>query len=69
MTQKTNIAAQVLRDICRQLRFDREAISRLESEGGRSVPRSAEGVPPALARDARIDPDSFQCDECEGEAT
>ena len=69
MTRKTNIAAQALSEICRQLRFDREAISRLESEGGRTVPRSPEGLPPALARNARIDPHSFQCDEREGEAT
>ena len=55
--------------VCRELRFDREAISRLESEGGRAAPSVPQTVPPAIARNANAAPESFHWEECEGEAT
>jgi hypothetical protein len=49
--QRINNPIQGLRhNICRQLRFDREAVSRLESEGGRNTPRLLQNVPPAIER-------------------
>lgn len=57
---------QALREsVCRELRFDREAISRLESEGGRTVPTVPQTVPPAIARNASASPESFHWEDCE----
>jgi hypothetical protein len=70
MKQRMNKTIQALRDnICRQLRFDREAISRLESEGGLTTPRLPQSVPPAIARNADVSPKSLHCEECEGGVT
>ena len=52
--------------ICRELRFDREAISRLESEGGRTMPSLPQALPPAIARNVNAHPESFHCEEREG---
>jgi len=55
--------------LCRELRFDLEAISRLESEGGRTVPILPQTLPPAIARNANAPPESFHWEECEEGAT
>jgi hypothetical protein len=67
--KRTSHEIQALREnVCRELRFDLEAISRLESEGGCTVPVLPQTVPPAIARNANAAPESFHW-ECEGGAT